>query len=93
MLQAMVDQVGDGIRLFAGSIPERAQLRVFYNTPERWDHYERCTAEGTEQIGHWWERDELIALCDELGLSCAPCDQPAALYTSHYRFDAKIVAQ
>ena len=93
MLRAMVDQVGDGIRLFAGSIPERAQLRVFYNTPERWDHYERCTAEGTEQIGHWWERDELIALCDELGLICTPCDQPAALYTSHYRFDAKIVAK
>ena len=47
-------------------------------------------AEGTEQIGHWWERDELVGLCREFGLTCTPVEQPGSLYTSHYRFDARI---
>ena len=93
LLRALVEQLGDGLMFFAGSIPERTRLRAFYNTSERWAYYERRTAEGSEQIGHWWERDELVALCDEFGLTCTPCDQTAALYTSHYRFDARIVAR
>ena len=93
MLQALKEQLGCGLKIFLGSIPERARLRAFYNTPDRWSHYERRKAEGTEQIGHWWERDELIELCDELGLICTPYDQTAALYTSHYRFDSLIVAR
>lgn len=93
MLEALRDQLGDRLILFAGSIPERAKLRMFYNTPGRWSDYKRSQSEGTEPIGHWWERDELIALCDELGLACEPCDQASALYTSHYRFDAMIAAR
>ena len=93
MLQALIDQLGDGLKLFAGSIPERTKLAKFYDTPGRWARYERREADGTEQIGYWWERDELTALCDELGLTCTPCDQATALYTSHYRFDATIVAR
>lgn len=92
LLGTLIEQLGDGLVFFAGSIPERARLGAFYNTPERWTHYERRLAEGTEQIGHWWERDELIALCNELGLTCTPLDQAASLYTSHYRFDARITA-
>ena len=93
MLQALVEQLGDDLMFFAGSIPERARLRAFYNTPERWAYYKQHMAQGAEQIGHWWERDELVALCDEFGLTCTPRDQTAALYTSHYRFDATIAAR
>lgn len=93
MLQALIHQLGDRLKLFVGSIPERSKLTKFYNTPSRWARYERRKADGTEQIGHWWERDEVTALCDELGLICTPSDQTRALYTSHYRFDAKIVAR
>ena len=93
MLEALRDQLGDRLILFAGSIPERSKLRMFYNTPSRWSAYELSEAEETEPIGHWWDRDELTALCSELGLTCEPCDQATALYTSHYRFDAMIVAR
>ena len=93
LLGTLVEQLGNGLVFFAGSIPERARLRAFYNTPERWAHFERRMAEGSEQIGHWWERTELVALCDEFRLTCAPRDQTASLYTSYYRFDAKIVAR
>ena len=86
----LVDRLGEDLMFFAGSIPERAKLRTFYDTPERWTYYERRVAEGTEQIGRWWGRDELAALCDEFGLAFTPQDQPESLYTSHYRFDARI---
>ena len=90
LLGALLDQIGKGMTFFAGAIPDRARIRHFYDTPERWAYYERRMAEGTEQIGHWWERDELVALCSEFALTCTPVDQPKSLYTSHYRFDAKI---
>lgn len=93
MLEALIHELGQDLKLFAASVPERAKLRAFYNTPSRWSNYERRKAEGIEQIGHWWERDELISLCNALGLNCTPFDQTAALYTSHYRFDAKIEAR
>ena len=90
LLGALIGQIGYSMVFFAGGIPDRARLRNFYDTPERWAYYERRMAEGTEQIGHWWERDELVALCSEFALTCTPVDQPKSLYTSHYRFDAKI---
>ena len=87
---ALIDRIGDDLVFFAGGIPDRARLRAFYNTPERWAYYESRMAEGTEQMGHWWERDELIGLCKELALACTLVEQPGSLYMSHYRFDAKI---
>ena len=93
LLGALTEGFGSGLVFFVGGIPERARLRAFYDTPERWAYYERRMDEDTEQIGHWWERDQLVALCDEFGLACTPRDQAASLYSSHYRFDAKISLQ
>ena len=90
LLSALIDQIGNGMVFFASGIPDRARIREFYNTPERWAYYERRMAEGTEQIGHWWEREELVGLCSEFGLTCTLVEQPGSLYTSHYRFDARI---
>jgi SAM-dependent methyltransferase len=90
LLSELLDQFQSGLVFFVGSLPERSRLRAFYDTPERWTYYETNEAAGTEQIGHWWEREELVELCESLGLSCTPSDQTASLYTSHYRFDAMI---
>ncbi len=85
----LIDQIGHDLIYFVGGIPDNSRKKAFYNTHERWTYYERRLAEGTEQIGHWWDRRDLIALCDEFGLRCKLIDQPG-LYWSHYRFDAKI---
>ena len=89
-LGSLVDFMGDDLVFFAGGIPDCARIHAFYNTPERWVYYQRRMAENTEQIGHWWQRDELVALCRVFGLVCTPVDQPSSLYSSHYRFDARI---
>ncbi len=93
LLRGLLGQFRSGLVLFAGSLPERSKLRAFYNTPERWARYEKNLAAGVEQVGHWWEREELIDLCSTLGLCCTPSEQKVSLYTSHYRFDAMISAQ
>ena len=92
MLRTLIEQLGDSLLFFVGGIPERSRLKEFYNTPARCSYYKQRIAEGTEQFGHWWERDELVSLCAEFGLTCTPKDQTASLYTSHYRFDATVAA-
>jgi hypothetical protein len=76
------------LKLFLGSIPDRTRIRNFYDTPERWDLYERNSAAGTEQIGTWWTPEELHVLSAEAGFQCKILTQEPGLYTSHYRFHA-----
>ncbi|MFV1990357.1 MAG: class I SAM-dependent methyltransferase [Acidimicrobiales bacterium] len=93
LLSFLLSRFDEGLLFFAGSIPDRLLLHSFYDTPARWSQYQQRHANGTEQIGHWWERGELNDVCSDLGLKCTPTDQAPTLYTSHYRFDAKIEAQ
>lgn len=76
------------LRLFLGSIPDQNHIRSFYNTPERWALYESNLAKGVEQIGTWWQQEELEALANDVGFACEITAQDPALYTAHYRFNA-----
>ncbi|MGB0953859.1 MAG: methyltransferase domain-containing protein [Planctomycetota bacterium] len=76
------------LQLFLGSIPDLARIHSFYDTPERWDLFERNRAAGVEQIGTWWQQKDLQAMTEELGFQCRIMEQDSALYTSHYRFHA-----
>lgn len=80
----------DGMLFFAGSIPDLALIKKFYNTPERWQLYKNNVGQNSEQIGHWWRRKEIQDICSDLKLECAIFDQNPGLYTAHYRFDAVI---
>lgn len=91
LLKGLTAHSPEGLRLWVGSIPDRARIRAFYDTPERWDLYLRRTAEGTEQIGTWWDREELCETAQRSGFGCSLFDQPENLYTAHYRFDALLV--
>jgi len=87
-LQATTARFDGAIKLFCGSIPDRARIRAFYDTPERWELYERNVAAGREQIGTWWSADELRDVAERAGFTCERREQDAELYTAHYRFDA-----
>lgn len=91
LLDSLSGRFAEGLMLFVGSLPDRSLRRAFYDTPDRWDRYQQNLASGTEQIGHWWERQELVELCRSRGLDCRTMDQSDSLYTSHYRFDARIL--
>lgn len=73
--------------IFLGSVPDRACLWNFYNTRARRDEYYRRIEEGTEPIGHWWNKSALARLCHACGykVKFTPSNP---LHVSHYRFDA-----
>ena len=79
--------------LLLGSIPDRARLRNFYDSPQRWERFEKMSASGGEQIGHWWERANLERVAASAGFSLEPIEQNPELYTAHYRFDALLHQQ
>ncbi|MEI8207448.1 MAG: bifunctional GNAT family N-acetyltransferase/class I SAM-dependent methyltransferase [Kiritimatiellales bacterium] len=75
---------------FITDIPEKKNLRVFYNTEERLKEYYERTANGTEAIGTWWDREFLVETAMKKGLILEALDQSADSQMSHYRFDAMI---
>lgn len=74
--------------VFFGGIPDQARLWAFYDTPERKQDYLRRKAEGREAIGTWWERPTLSGVAHDAGYRCDFIEQPAGLYSAHYRFGA-----
>jgi len=90
MLRTMQELCGEGFLLFAAHIPDKDRIQAFYNTPERWRLYEDSLKSNTEQMGHWWRKEELIQVCVGLGLHCQVMLQDANLETSRYRFNALI---
>ena len=93
LLTALSQSRPQGFFFFVASVPDQSKLHAFYDTPERYAFYERNVASGQEQIGHWWEQDELQGECSRLGLSCKFMEQDRRLYTAHYRFDALITSR
>ncbi len=75
---------------FISGIPDKANLAAFYDTDEKMAFYQKKEALGEPHLGKWWEHAELEALVSRTGMHFQLVAQPAALYTSHYRFDCLI---
>lgn len=75
-------------RIYIASVPDSDLIKDFYNTDALWADYLKRKENGTEMIGHWWDKDQLSSLVNAVGLTCRFYEQHASLYTSHYRFDA-----
>lgn len=72
------------------SVPDRARIWKFYNTPERKLEYEVQRRAGAEPVGTWWSVSTIRRTCARYGLACEFLDQPEALHTAHYRFDVRM---
>ena len=76
---------------FIGSIPNSEKLLDFYNTKERKKYYFTEVLENDKfHIGNWWYKEQILYLCEELGLECEVIEQDKSLHTAHYRFDCLI---
>lgn len=87
ILDRIFSQARQETSFFAGSVPDQAKLGMFYNTPERQRLYQGNVRNNSEQIGHWWSREEINTISHELGIRCAFVEQDPRLYTAHYRFN------
>jgi len=76
---------------FIGSIPDQEKLFNFYNTKERKQFLFRELLENKKShLGNWWYQEQLLLLCEELGLEATILEQDNLLHTAHYRFDILI---
>lgn len=73
--------------IFLGGIPDREKLKVYYDTPEKFEYYLRCEKEGRPHMGYWWLKDEMTAIAADKGFLATHLSQAPSLYTSYYRFD------
>jgi hypothetical protein len=77
------------VRIFIGSVLDRARIWSFFNTWQRKLSYVvrvrllRCDF----GLGRWWARSELVKVAARHGFSCAFREQSSVLHTAHYRFD------
>jgi cyclopropane fatty-acyl-phospholipid synthase-like methyltransferase len=87
LLGALQHSHAGGAPLFLASIPDAAQLWSFYDTPARREEYRRRSAEGTEAIGRWWTRAEIVQLGEHCGYGVTVMSSTIR-HVAHYRFDA-----
>lgn len=69
------------------AVPDKEKIWSFYDTDERREEYIRRIKDGTEAIGHWWDRAELEALAERYGYQAQFKALPAILHSAKYRFD------
>jgi cyclopropane fatty-acyl-phospholipid synthase-like methyltransferase len=80
-----------GASFYIASIPDQDCKWRFYDTPERKREYERRLADGTELIGTWWTKVQLLKTVSSHGFEVEILDRSEGSHGSHYRFDALCV--
>jgi len=83
----------EGARFFVGSIPDKAKLRAYYDTEDKYDFYLRREAEGAPHIGRWWLYEEIDQISSLNGFKTHHLQQASSLYTAYYRFDVILEKQ
>lgn len=85
--QLLVYVKPENVIIVFGSVPDKARIWNFYDTPARRQEYFARQAKGTEAIGTWWSEAFVRQTCASLGLVVEFHPQHKALHTAHYRFD------
>jgi SAM-dependent methyltransferase len=93
-LSLMLDRLNriacdDAVLYFSGVL-DRERIWSFFNTEERQEEYRKRQADGTDLMGYWWSREELVGRAHESGLECEFLPQSPSLSTAHYRFDVRM---
>lgn len=84
--------VDAGQKIFIGGVPDEERKWSFYDSPERREGlFRSLTDKGADPIGFWFHREEFYFLAKQLGMTAEIIEQPAALYTSHYRFNCLLI--
>ena len=71
-------------KVFIGNIPNRLKAKEFYN---KGGVMEFNLDDNKSSIGIWWNPDELIKICKEIGFKTEILYMPDSFYGSKYRFD------
>lgn len=86
LLQALTGLDSGSIVLF-GSVPDKARLRNYYDTDEKYSFFQQRESEGRPHMGKWWMTNEIEIIAARSRFQTQFLPQPSTLYTSHYRFN------
>jgi len=87
LLSRILPWTSDHARLFFGSVPDRARVWNFANTPKRKAVFLYRHLTGRNPIGSWWRTTMIQRTGAELDCRAEIGKQSENLHTSHYRFD------
>jgi 2-polyprenyl-3-methyl-5-hydroxy-6-metoxy-1,4-benzoquinol methylase len=77
--------------ILLGSVPDKERLWNFYNTEERREIYRVAKSRNEEAIGTWWEKKNIVDVCNQKGFDVQFLEQNPILHTAHYRMDVRLV--
>lgn len=76
-----------GANILLTDIPDKMKWGKFYNTILKKLYYLKHRITGNYTMGKFWSEEELLRICNELGLEGTLISQPSSMPYSYYRFD------
>lgn len=86
-LDAVLPLGSPRLRILLTDVPDLRRIGDFYDTPDKRAARERRLSEGTEQLLHWWDPAELMAIAASHGLESRVLAQPDDLADAWFRYD------
>lgn len=76
-----------GARILLGDIPDQRKFFVYYNSPRKISSWLKQSVTGKNDMGKFWHPDELLKICNSLGVKASVIEQESWQPYSQYRFD------
>jgi 2-polyprenyl-3-methyl-5-hydroxy-6-metoxy-1,4-benzoquinol methylase len=77
-------------RILLGDIPDQRKFFVYYNSPRKMSSWLKQSVTGKNDMGKFWHPDELLKICNSLGVKAYVQEQESWQPYAKYRFDLLI---
>jgi 2-polyprenyl-3-methyl-5-hydroxy-6-metoxy-1,4-benzoquinol methylase len=86
----LVKHAKPGARILLGDIPDQRKFFVYYNSPRKMSSWLKQSVTGKNDMGKFWHPDELLKICNSLGVKAYVQEQEPWQPYAKYRFDLLI---
>ncbi len=90
LLEKIFRQSVENPVVLLGFVPDKDKRESFYDTPKRKVTSLVRRAVGCDVLGTWWEKGQIVDICDRIGRRCVFHDVVSDLDASRYRFNVTI---
>jgi hypothetical protein len=86
----LVKHAKPGARILLGDIPDQRKFFVYYNSPRKMSSWLKQSVTGKNDMGKFWHPNELLKICNALGVKAYVQEQEPWQPYAKYRFDLLI---
>lgn len=76
--------------IYIGFVPDSSKQRFFYNTFRRKATRALKLLTFDDRFGRWWNRKDILTICDALGARCDFSSLPPGQHATEYRFNVLV---